>query len=446
MTAHRPVRPVLLTLAIACVLPLSACEKSTDLGDAIDNSAAAMLTLNGGGRALPAANVREQQYDKIIRDLKGAMSSGSDTETGAAQSLLAQALAGRASLAMEHVSRAEQEVVRLTTRIHRLAGERAEFLAEADALRLYDRAPAGQRETRRDADLANIDSQIEARTVERAALQRELTANISAMELQIEEAEELRARSEEQRLQENEIRSEAMDQRPVRRAELIRQADEYRQRADAYEMASSEAEVEADRYIPEADALRIRIQQAESQIAQLTAAREQVEERATALSQQARAQQSLARERAEMIAETVARIEELRTAELDPGFESATSDLRDAASALQRAGRSAGGSSGVSIAGMKLNAADAMTRKAQSLSRVAAAYEAIADVPDTKADAAAARSAATEARTAAMDAWREGRDALQNSRARGELADRLERIAQRIPAPPAETATEEPSE
>ncbi|MCA9310919.1 MAG: hypothetical protein KDA21_06915, partial [Phycisphaerales bacterium] len=428
----RPVRPILLSLMLAGTLAATGCDQRTDLADAIDASAATLSTLGGGGRALPAADVREQKYESVIRDLKGAMSSGTDKETEAAQAILAQAYAGRSGVHMERALRAEQETVRLVTRAHRLAGERQEFLSEADALKIYDRSPSGSSQTRREADIATIESQIEARQVEKAALERELAANNAARQTELDEMQAMRARAESERDRENAIRADAMDQGAVRRAELIRAAEEYRQRADAYEMAAMEAEVEADRYLPIGASIDLRIAQATAQVAQLTEALEAVETRAADLTRQAAEQESLARDRAKSIAEIVTQIQDLHQNTLTPAFSGAISDAEEAASTLNRAGRS--GSGGLSVGGMKLAAAEAHDRYAASLERLARLYQAVTGVPGVQVDAAATQAAAQAQARSALQAWSDARDALQNGRASGDIAERIQRISERLPA------------
>ena len=371
MSISRSPSAVLTALVVAASLTMSGCDSKTDLGSAIDEASATFATLNGGGRSMAPIDVREAKYAEVVSSLKGSLSNGSDGEVAAANVLLAQAYAGQGSIAAERALRVDENVVRLVNRGHLLLDERSEFLARADALKLYDRSETASGPTRRQADLDALADQRAARVSEKADLTRELDAN----EAKIAEKRNAAANSmnlaQQERERENNLRVAAADEPARSRAELIRQADEFRKKGDAHERRAMEAEAEADRFVPTSTALQIRIDQAQAQIDQLDAAKQTVEERASSLARRAREQEDIARDRANELNAVLAEIEQLRSEQLVPLYDEAVSRMQSAVSTLNSASRALSNHAGVSVGATKLDFAQTAERRASSYERIA---------------------------------------------------------------------------
>ncbi len=408
---------------------LAACGGSDPANDAVQRAAMTINTLSlGGANPTPDVNLRVTAYRKIVSELQPHTSAPTPATASAANMLVARAHTGLGSFEADAVAAAELQARNMlrTLRVQfdRYVAEQAQA-ASADG---YDPAPY----------LADLDRQIQEKDAEIAAAWAAKSALDKALaDLEEKAAAETSLASRERQL-ETGLRQRAINASAVEQADLIGRANEHKRAADARDKAASLLRAQAAQQAPEGVALQAEIDRLTDQRKLLDEAKAEIRAFAKASSDRAAASRASAMQAAEQIRSAAGELAKLR-AGIPEAAERATEAFDRAAQAASAAGR-AGGEAAVAAALAEAQAkhakADLLSMRVRGLHAYAAMLEALAGatppLPDSASFASQAQAAKSEASKLAAEArelFAEVQDTYSNSGGRGDVADRLQRLA-----------------
>ncbi|MFI4856065.1 MAG: hypothetical protein ACIAQF_13925 [Phycisphaerales bacterium JB065] len=224
-------RSVLCSLLAGLTIGLSGCEDSSvnyaqQLEDARDQM-----------RALASSTEnQESQIEQVIAKLNDAMRSVEGDAKAPAQLMIASANSDLAEIRLNLARQIASRISLDLTRADSVAREYSSNRAYAMTLVGPD---AGEAIRTIEAEIRTVDAEVRALQVQR----QELSAELAGVQNEISQLMQA-ARTE--RLQEADLRDEAIDAAPMRRSELIAQSVEHSRAAESKEKTAAELELTVD--------------------------------------------------------------------------------------------------------------------------------------------------------------------------------------------------------
>lgn len=417
-------RSAALILTIAG-LALSGCNRTDADAKAIEAASIQLSALNAGLGSAPAPDRREKVYSGVLSSLKDAAGSDSAAHAAAANLLLAKAHAGLAETPAAEAAAMEADALNRARVIRADLAQWIELSAMAEAADRYDPT----------AEIRALESQVAEIQQAIEGLKRARTDVASRHEGLTGEAEQLSARVRAIRDEIGQMRMRATTVSATEAAEIAEQARVRGREADGLDMQASRLLAQAAPLEPQIAEIDLNIAGLENQIASLRAAQDSARQRA----QNAKDEAAETRERANAAAQRLdaqaTELNALREGTLAAAYDKAANALTSASSAARKAASDNRSASKLAEGTALQMAGDLHWQRAHGLREHALLMQALATATPAlprsgayEGNAAAADKARGETLTLAADAYQQAKDALSATGAKGEAAERLQKV------------------
>lgn len=434
-----------LVIASGLAAGLPGCGKSSPAERALASSQMAMKNLHAGVTPAPAETRRSTQQ-KVLADLRGAV----DGLTGGAQvaglMLLSEAQAGLAQLDAEAATAAAARLSAGVRELRAAAGLYASQAALAGALSNFD--VSGDRDALGE-QARSIESELASASQEKRRREGELAALEAKSAGLLEEARSLRA-------EESRVRAEAAGMAASARAPELERARLISRQADGLEKEAAQTRALAGQVGPLIAVADLEIERLTTQKSLLATASKEITARESARTEQSASARRGAEEAAGQVAATLARLESIRSEAFTGSFDGAAQGYRQAIGSAKRAlsvqgvsdnrttAQIAVGGLEQSLGGLEETRARALETYVLALEWIAGLEPALAQHGEVESALTGAREGALQANGAALEMFESARNTYQSSGARGDLAERVEKLLALLPG--ARSAEETPLE
>ncbi len=414
------------------------CDQQDPAAQAISEASIQMRAISPGS-VPPVSDEFATDGFRATTGKLGPASSGTQAQQAIAALISAEAEAGLARPWLSTLAELEHEIGGRLTRMVSLETARVSAQQTAEALGSYNPT----------AESRAIDEQageFQEQLARAQGEQRALESQMSNLARQIQEIEgQVRSIREEESV----LRDRALSEGPIEAAETIGQAREVGRGADHLEAQSSMLDAQRAVIRPQVDALGVRIQAIDSQLAILSEARESIAEQSARSSAEAADAQESARRFARELISLANAVSNLHQQDAQEALNQARSALQKAGSTARRA--NSGGVDGtLAAAGSARTLGDILSRRASSLAQTATAFRGLSERAQgelsTRLSALANQldGQANELQSEAIESYGSAASGLRRVRAQGETrdmlqdsADELERAIERLGGPAA---------
>lgn len=345
--SHSGRRSRRIVAAGALIVLLAGCSDKDQLSDVVVHAGNQMTAASGNGVSTPPTEMRVKAYNSVLSELREAL-RGHESEPGAnaAKLLIAQALLGQGDVAAERAGDARRELLYQINHLRSRLDLQANRETLAHAYSNYDPSP----------DLKQLDASQQKIEKELSGLRATLADKQQRIETLQGQMDEQKKSAEERVAEASKIRAEATDASAVRRAELIRKANEIERVADQHEKRYSELQLLVRSLEDESNEVRIRITSAQRREELVGDARGRIEASAKLLQSQSKDARTDAENIATELGADFDAVMKTLNEQETPAFEEAAGKYREAASqAMQARGEVA--SSAPAVAAMAQHAA-----------------------------------------------------------------------------------------
>lgn len=346
---------------------LAGCGEEDPNATALSDASVQLKAISPGSVPPTDDTFATDGYRAASAKLAPATRDGSDAQKAIAAILSAEIEIGQARPAMTKLAQIEHEVGSKLTRMMSLETARVSAEQTATALGGYDasgeRAAIDQRTSALQQDLSA--AQAEQQSLRQRV--EDLGTQISGLEGQVSTI----------RSEESALRDRALAEDPITAAQTISQARDTGRRADGLEVQVSTFDAQRSVLRPQIEALGVRIDAINAQLAILSEARESVAQQARRSADDASAAQASAREFAAQLATLATEIASLHQNEGQAAVGEARQSLEKAASSARRA--NTGAVDGTLVAaGASRSLGDLLARRAGSLEQTASVFSGLA--------------------------------------------------------------------
>lgn len=418
-----------LPLALATLLPLTACDRSDDVARTIDAASDTLAAINPAGTPAASESFKREQFTQLIGRLQGVADRGTPSQNALAHVMIGQAQSGLAAAPTAEATRLEAQALQTVTRIRSALDQYLVAAARARAAASYDPAPELAEITRADQERQLAITQAQQR-------RDELKQRVDALRA---ESARIAAEAKTQANQAGVLRQQAINASAITAEGLLRQARDLTRAAAALENQAAALAAQADNLAPEVPSAELEIARLQEQRELLARAREQVNLR----QRDAQTQSADARAKADTAAQDIARLvrelRELRSGDLAKATDDAIQAQTRAAASARRGSQDAKGAAKLvegaaqqALGELRWNQAHGLQAHAEVLDALAAALPALPDAAAYKAAADEARAALAEARSAAVEAFQAAITAYEGASGNPAAKQRLDELKRRL--------------
>jgi predicted nucleic acid-binding Zn-ribbon protein len=410
-------------------LALGACERDGASKKALEEASIRLESLDTGLGSAPSVDHREQVYNAVVTSLKEAADSDVPAYASSANILLAKAHTGLSETPATQAALLEADSL---NRVRVLRADLAQWLemnAVAVAADSYDAEP----------EIAALESQVKEIQGAVAGLTKARADVANRRDALVTEASGLSAESKTLRDEIGSLRMRISTVNATEGAAITEQIRERSRAADGLELKASEINARAELLVPQIAEIELNITGLNNQIESLRAAQAAAEQRSRDAKSEATEARALAATAAERIDKGATALIELRDGDIARAYESAQRTLTSGAGAARKASNDNRTASKLAEGVALQQSADLTWQLAQGLAEHHAILNALAtatpDLPRSGAYEGAATAAATargEALTKAAETYEQAKGALTSAGAKGEAAERLERVGRML--------------
>jgi len=402
---------------------LAGCSKSDDAQAAVKQAGRSFTSI-AAGDSTAARPFNEQTYretEELVAEFAGSENGFAE----AAAVTLAISKLGQASLASQDASAAETTALHEARVIRGMINEWLTMKAIALAADQFDPSQ----------EIAEIDKIIRLREDDikhHSNLFDRINSEIAEIDTIIVD---LSAKSDAER---NEAGGLELQMPRVSATEAARIAERVREhtlRADQFELEAMRNEGVVGQLRPGAREIQLNVEKANSQIALLKSARNELNERSVTSKKNARDAEQATNESTNRINDAVAHYAELRSNEVESANQKAISTTRASISALRDANSALKEIASLTKASAQQTLAECYSRQAIGFGEEAILYNALAEAGiqgDWASKVDTARSSETEALEASHEAFQSAASALRGARIGGDEGEKIEATAVRL--------------
>lgn len=435
-SAHRRLSSLLIVSLCAVGFGASAgCEEESEAIQTLEEVQVSMRSLSAGGRLPASAELRRKRHQEHVRELQGIAGAIEQTHQTAANRLLARAQAGLAKISAEEATKAASTMHRRTSAARLALDRYIQGHSLASALEAPDPT----------SELERIGDERSAVRQELSDLNRERNDLLGRIDDLRAEAEQRSAEADRLRAEAGQVRADALDQRARERAELIEGAVAIEREANAAAVEAERLQSRINRIEPELGQIEQQIARAERQIELADLATQSINARKARMDEEAASNREAAAEASRDFDERLAVLEETLSSSFTPALREGVSGLETAIATQRRVAASASGEGRVaarlSLGGLHLSLAELHLLEASTLNPLFLLMQQAADVTPRLAEGArytdeaqTLRDRIESARGAARAAYAEARSNYETAGVRGEMADRLQGVVDRLGA------------
>ncbi len=399
------------------------------------DSRKAMAVLHSGVTPAPTETRRATQQ-KIVADLRGAADGLSGGEQVAALTLLSEAQAGLAQLDAEQATAAAARMGFGVRELRAAGGLYASQASLSAALGSFDVG----------ADTRALEEQAKSIEGELASAMQEKRRREGELAGLETRAEGLLGRARALREEESQVRSEAAGMAASSRAPWLERARLISRQADALEKEAAETRAMGGQVGPLITVAGLEIERLSTQKSLLATAAKEIDARKTAREEQSASAARGADAAAAQLSGVLAGLERLRGEEFARSFESAAQGYRQAIGSAKRATGVGGVSehrttAQIAMAGLEQSLGALEVTRARALETYGLALAwimelepALAQRGEVEAALLSVREESSRAQASAGEAFESARRSLQSAGARGDLAERVDKLLALLPS------------
>tara|TARA_R110002073_G_scaffold275332_1_gene438996 strand:- start:169311 stop:170729 length:1419 start_codon:yes stop_codon:yes gene_type:complete len=409
--------------ALISLAGLAGCSESDESAAAVKQAGRSFTSIAAGDST--TANAFSE---KTYRETEQLVSEFAGSESGYAQGAaitLSLAKIGQASLASQQASRAETESLQKARIVRGMINEWLTMSAIANAAGQFDPSK----------DIADINGFIMLRQddIKQYQAQREqIESQIDDLDSQIAD---LRAKASSERNESGALELEMSRVSAAEAAKIVLQVREHTLRADQYQLESIRIEGVVGQLRPGAREIGLNVNKAESQVALLKKAQDELRARESASKNDAQQAHDAANAAAQRIDDAMNEYAQFRSEEVSPANDRAISLTRGAISALRDANSTLKQIASLTKASAQQTLAECYARQAAGYAEEAILYTALSEagIPgDWSSAAQSASEAQRQAKTDSNDAFQSAAASLRGARVQGDERDKIEATAARL--------------
>ncbi len=424
-------------LVVACGLAssLAGCGRSSPSEQALRTARRSMATLHAGVTPAPTETRRATQQ-QVVSDLRGATDQLKGGSQVAALILLSEAQAGLAQIEAERATALASKFGSGVLELRAAGRLYASQAALAKALSTFEG----------ETEISGLESQatsIEGELASAMQEKRTLEGRLASLEGKVGE---LLGKAKALRAEESQVRADVAGMPASSRAGSLERARLISRQADALEKEAAQTRAAAGQVGPLVAVAGMEIERLTTQKSLLVTAVKEIRARKSAREEQAAAARKAADDAASQTAQALASLEALRTGEMRSSFDGATQGYLAAIGSAKRATSVAGVSDNrttgqIAVAGLQQSLGGLEETRARALDQYEATLAWLngvdTEMPQKDGVSAALSSVREEesaAQAAAGEAYEAARSSLQSAGARGDLAERVEKLLALLPA------------